>query len=197
MLFGIAESISKIPRRYQGQNNRRRSSNLTFPIQSINLQRAVNPRRQKARPRQIIARSNSVKINFRILQTTKNTVSEDIIEYRDRQMYLSGQLCRNGNLKKAWSSNGKRQRWQGTQNMITREIRLCPFRPHAVPHRVVVGAIFILISTKIKHQDTFNSCNWVLYTNMWTHIIIASYTYIILLIAVMNTVYSNLIMCKI
>lgn len=167
MLFGIAESISKIPRRYQGQNTRSRSSNLTFPIQSINLQRAVNPRRQKARPRQIIARSNSVKINFRILQTTtQNSVSEDIIDYRDRQMYLCGQLCRNGNLKKAWSSNGMRKRWQGTQNMITRGVRLCPFRPHTVPHRVVVGAIFILISTKIKHQDTFSLCYWVLYTNM-------------------------------
>lgn len=58
-------------RRYRGQNTGSKSRNLTFPIQIIKLQRVVNLRRQKARPRKIISRLNSVKTNIRFLRSSK------------------------------------------------------------------------------------------------------------------------------
>lgn len=87
------------------------------PDEIVNSHRVGHPKRQRAGPRQIIARLNSVDTKFRILRSSKLfqnnvqtkgiSVSEDLTKYRDKLLYLCRQLCRNGELKKAWSSNGK------------------------------------------------------------------------------------------
>lgn len=89
------------------------------PDEIVNSHRVGHPKRQRAGPRQIIARLNSVETKFRILhvrssklfqnnvQTKGISVSEDLTKYRDKLLYLCRQLCRNGELKRAWSSNGK------------------------------------------------------------------------------------------